>query len=96
MEIDIIYDSNEILAADGLSIAFPTILMFFLVTQVRNCEDESRILNDLHRITGLKCDRVEVKGEVKYNCKAPGFTLRLCPRANKNLHMPSGYPPGNL
>ncbi|KRX40045.1 hypothetical protein T09_5038 [Trichinella sp. T9] len=27
---------------------------------------------------------------------APGFTLRLCPRANKNLHMPSGYPPGNL
>ncbi|KRY45100.1 hypothetical protein T03_12471 [Trichinella britovi] len=28
--------------------------------------------------------------------KAPGFTLRLCPRANKNLHMPSGYPPGNL
>ncbi|KRX58240.1 hypothetical protein T06_10958 [Trichinella sp. T6] len=32
-------------------IAFPTVLMFFLVTQVRNCEDESRILNDLHRIT---------------------------------------------
>ncbi|KRY25041.1 hypothetical protein T01_2194, partial [Trichinella spiralis] len=31
-------------------IAFPTVLMFFLVTQVRNCEDESRILNDLHRI----------------------------------------------
>ncbi|KRZ93705.1 hypothetical protein T08_1490 [Trichinella sp. T8] len=29
-------------------IAFPTVLMFFLVTQVRNCEDESRILNDLH------------------------------------------------
>ncbi|KRX13087.1 hypothetical protein T07_4827 [Trichinella nelsoni] len=33
-------------------IAFPTVLMFFLVTQVRNCED-SRILNDLHRITIL-------------------------------------------
>ncbi|KRY24500.1 hypothetical protein T01_14268 [Trichinella spiralis] len=32
-------------------IAFPTVLMFFLVTQVRNCEDESRILNDLHRIS---------------------------------------------
>ncbi|KRY06239.1 hypothetical protein T12_144 [Trichinella patagoniensis] len=32
-------------------IVFPTVLMFFLVTQVRNCEDESRILNDLHRIT---------------------------------------------
>ncbi|KRY18306.1 hypothetical protein T12_16514 [Trichinella patagoniensis] len=32
-------------------IAFPTVLMFFLVTQVRNCEDESCILNDLHRIT---------------------------------------------
>ncbi|KRY41078.1 hypothetical protein T01_5404 [Trichinella spiralis] len=31
-------------------IAFPTVL-FFLVTQVRNCEDESRILNDLYRIT---------------------------------------------
>ncbi|XP_003380997.1 hypothetical protein Tsp_10972 [Trichinella spiralis] len=30
--------------------AFPTVL-FFLVTQVRNCEDESRILHDLHRIT---------------------------------------------
>ncbi|KRX45174.1 hypothetical protein T05_7570 [Trichinella murrelli] len=29
-------------------------------------------------------------------CSSPGFTLRLCPRANKNLHMPSGYPPGNL
>ncbi|KRX80809.1 hypothetical protein T06_11360 [Trichinella sp. T6] len=27
---------------------------------------------------------------------APGFALRLRPRANKNLHMPSGYPPGNL
>ncbi|KRX37138.1 hypothetical protein T05_4836 [Trichinella murrelli] len=32
-------------------IAFPTFLMFFLVTQVHNCEDESRILNDLYRIT---------------------------------------------
>ncbi|KRY37775.1 hypothetical protein T03_17410 [Trichinella britovi] len=36
-------------------IAFPTVLMFFLVTQVRNCEDESRILNDLHRITIMAC-----------------------------------------
>ncbi|KRX64943.1 hypothetical protein T09_11327 [Trichinella sp. T9] len=27
----------------------------FLVTQVRNCEDESRILNDLHRITIMAC-----------------------------------------
>ncbi|KRY55879.1 hypothetical protein T03_13738 [Trichinella britovi] len=26
----------------------------------------------------------------------PRRRLRLCPRANKNLHMPSGYPPGNL
>ncbi|KRX44815.1 hypothetical protein T05_4974 [Trichinella murrelli] len=34
--------------ADSTLIAFPTVLMFFLVTQVRNCEDESRILNDLH------------------------------------------------
>ncbi|XP_003370081.1 conserved hypothetical protein [Trichinella spiralis] len=32
-------------------IAFSTLLMFFLVTQVRICEDESRILNDLHRIS---------------------------------------------
>ncbi|KRZ94443.1 hypothetical protein T08_10644 [Trichinella sp. T8] len=39
------------ITADGTQIAFPTVLMFFLVTQVRNCEDESRILNDLHRIT---------------------------------------------
>ncbi|KRY13840.1 hypothetical protein T12_9051 [Trichinella patagoniensis] len=36
------------IAADGTRV--PTVL-FFLVTQVRNCEDESRILNDLHRIT---------------------------------------------
>ncbi|KRX64962.1 hypothetical protein T09_13970 [Trichinella sp. T9] len=34
--------------ADSTQIAFPTVLMFFLVTQVRSCEDESRILNDLH------------------------------------------------
>ncbi|KRX12369.1 hypothetical protein T07_4887 [Trichinella nelsoni] len=32
-------------------IAFPTVLMFFLVTQARKCEDESGILNDLHRKT---------------------------------------------
>ncbi|KRY33297.1 hypothetical protein T01_12181 [Trichinella spiralis] len=38
------------ISADGTEIAFPTVL-FFLVTQVRNCEDESRILNDLHRIS---------------------------------------------
>ncbi|KRX33406.1 hypothetical protein T05_11698, partial [Trichinella murrelli] len=44
-------DMTKIIAADGTQIAFPTVLMFFLVTQVRNCEDESRILNDLHRIT---------------------------------------------
>ncbi|KRX33985.1 hypothetical protein T05_15880 [Trichinella murrelli] len=28
--------------------------------------------------------------------EAPGFTLRLRPRANKNLHIPAGYPPGDL
>ncbi|KRX35247.1 hypothetical protein T05_1593 [Trichinella murrelli] len=39
-----------LVAADGTQIAFLTVLMFS-VTQVRNCEDESRILNDLHRIT---------------------------------------------
>ncbi|KRX21920.1 hypothetical protein T07_12030 [Trichinella nelsoni] len=27
---------------------------------------------------------------------SPRRRLRLCPRANKNLHMPLGYPPGNL
>ncbi|KRX84997.1 hypothetical protein T06_11266 [Trichinella sp. T6] len=32
-----------LIPADGTQIAFPTVLMFFLVTQVRNCEDESRI-----------------------------------------------------
>ncbi|KRX66727.1 hypothetical protein T09_7367, partial [Trichinella sp. T9] len=26
----------------------------------------------------------------------PGFTLRLCPRANKNLHIPSSYAQGTL
>ncbi|KRY33323.1 hypothetical protein T01_1170 [Trichinella spiralis] len=56
-----------LVAADGTEIAFPTVLMFFLVTQVRNCEDESRILNDLHRISrerkvllrSIKVSRVE-------------------------------------
>ncbi|KRX80838.1 hypothetical protein T06_11208 [Trichinella sp. T6] len=28
--------------------------------------------------------------------EAPGFCPRLCPRANKNLHIPSGYAQGNL
>ncbi|KRZ50220.1 hypothetical protein T02_10441 [Trichinella nativa] len=28
--------------------------------------------------------------------RAPGFPLRLCPRANKNLHMPSSYAQGIL
>ncbi|KRX21991.1 hypothetical protein T07_2441 [Trichinella nelsoni] len=27
---------------------------------------------------------------------SPRRRLRLCPGANKNLHMPLGYPPGNL
>ncbi|KRX22002.1 hypothetical protein T07_65 [Trichinella nelsoni] len=27
---------------------------------------------------------------------APGFSPRLCPRANKNLHMPSSYAQGTL
>ncbi|KRX65117.1 hypothetical protein T09_2282 [Trichinella sp. T9] len=36
------------------------------------------------------------QGEGKHNVEAPGITLRLRPRANKNLHMPLGYPPGNL
>ncbi|KRY25464.1 hypothetical protein T01_15250, partial [Trichinella spiralis] len=43
--------TNSQIAADGTQIAFHSVLMFFFVTQVRNCEDESRILNDLHRIT---------------------------------------------
>ncbi|KRY15344.1 hypothetical protein T12_2929 [Trichinella patagoniensis] len=38
-----------------------------------------------------------VKGESGKNRReARGITLRLRPRANKNLHMPLGYPPGNL
>ncbi|KRX51358.1 hypothetical protein T09_976 [Trichinella sp. T9] len=31
------------------------------------------------------------QGAGKYKCEAPGFTLRLRPRANKNLHIPAGY-----
>ncbi|KRX21986.1 hypothetical protein T07_2421 [Trichinella nelsoni] len=27
---------------------------------------------------------------------APGFSPRLCPRANKNLHIPSSYAQGTL
>ncbi|KRY15314.1 hypothetical protein T12_8435 [Trichinella patagoniensis] len=30
---DIVYDSNEILAADATPIAFPMVLMFFLLTR---------------------------------------------------------------
>ncbi|KRY36642.1 hypothetical protein T01_9111 [Trichinella spiralis] len=42
-------------------------------------------------------DSESVKGNMaKVKPMAPGFALRLCPRANKNLHMPLGYPPGNL
>ncbi|KRZ92026.1 hypothetical protein T08_9140 [Trichinella sp. T8] len=43
--------SSRPIAADATQIAFPTVLIVFLATQVRNCEGESRILNDLHRIT---------------------------------------------
>ncbi|KRX44530.1 hypothetical protein T05_11846 [Trichinella murrelli] len=39
------------IAVDATQIAFPAVLMFFLVTPVRNCEDESRILHDVHRNT---------------------------------------------
>ncbi|KRX64705.1 hypothetical protein T06_9001 [Trichinella sp. T6] len=50
-EFDVSSDGS-LIAADATQIAFPTVLMLFLVTQfhvsVRNCEDESRILNDLH------------------------------------------------
>ncbi|KRY06717.1 hypothetical protein T03_9877, partial [Trichinella britovi] len=31
-----------------------------------------------------------------FDLRGPRRRLRLCLRANKNLHMPSGYPPGNL
>ncbi|KRY45099.1 hypothetical protein T03_3385 [Trichinella britovi] len=48
------HQKSCLVAADGTQIAFLTVLMFS-VTQVRNCEDESRILNDLHRITGKEC-----------------------------------------
>ncbi|KRY07134.1 hypothetical protein T12_1830 [Trichinella patagoniensis] len=31
-----------------------------------------------------------------FDLRSPRRRLRLCPRANKNLHIPAGYPPGNL
>ncbi|KRY37669.1 hypothetical protein T01_6760 [Trichinella spiralis] len=37
-------------------------------------------------VNSLKC-KSKVK-KTKKQTMAPGFTLRLCPRANKNLHMP--------
>ncbi|KRX12766.1 hypothetical protein T07_6397, partial [Trichinella nelsoni] len=74
-------------------------LMFFLVTQVRNCEDESRILNDLHRITAVESvkyvvDKVMpvnglqgllnyVNFRRKYLRECPGHSLK----ANENLHI---------
>ncbi|KRX16771.1 hypothetical protein T07_4596 [Trichinella nelsoni] len=106
-------------------IAFPMVLMFFLVTLVRNCEDKSRILNDLHRITVSQPQALPsgyARGQIKicicpkaipqanYStifglrrvlCKfliasGPRRRLRLCPRANKNLHIPAGYAEGIL
>ncbi|KRZ48535.1 hypothetical protein T02_7618 [Trichinella nativa] len=29
-----------------------------------------------------------------FDLRGPRRRLRLCPRANKNLHIPAGYPPG--
>ncbi|KRX24048.1 hypothetical protein T07_9634 [Trichinella nelsoni] len=58
--------------ADATLKLFPMVLMFFLVTQVRNCEDESLILYYLHRITFLLCcDMVHNHGR----SKEPGAEL---------------------
>ncbi|KRZ53264.1 hypothetical protein T02_12398 [Trichinella nativa] len=40
--------------------------------------------------------RSEFRQAMCRQCKAPGFALRLCPRANKNLHIPSSYAQGTL
>ncbi|KRY25426.1 hypothetical protein T01_4052, partial [Trichinella spiralis] len=58
--------TNSQIAADGTQIAFHSVLMFFFVTQVRNCEDESRILNDLHRITYYAANHGIAVESVKY------------------------------
>ncbi|KRY61190.1 hypothetical protein T03_2861, partial [Trichinella britovi] len=53
--------TNSIIYHQPMALSvFPTLLMFFLVTQVRNCEDESRILNDLHRITYAAVIRLQL------------------------------------
>ncbi|KRY23646.1 hypothetical protein T12_15550 [Trichinella patagoniensis] len=54
-------------------IAFPTVLMFFLVTQVSNCKDESRILNDLHRIERI--NGLQVGTEVHLISTIQGVTI---------------------
>ncbi|KRX12768.1 hypothetical protein T07_5199 [Trichinella nelsoni] len=85
------------IAADGTQIAFPTVLMFFLVTQVRNCED-GRILNDLHRITrerkvlvnGLQPEatpRAKFQKILKFSKNCLRHSPRRSLRAYKNLHI---------
>ncbi|XP_003381147.1 hypothetical protein Tsp_07718 [Trichinella spiralis] len=62
-------------------IAFNTVLMIIVFNVlVRNCEDESRILNDLHRITS----RDSVKYWYVASRECPGHSLK----ANENLHIP--------
>ncbi|XP_003380397.1 hypothetical protein Tsp_06108 [Trichinella spiralis] len=46
--------------------------------------------------TGFRIHHTSLVVRVAITAYAPGFALRLCPRANKNLHMPLGYSPGNL
>ncbi|KRY64799.1 hypothetical protein T4A_619 [Trichinella pseudospiralis] len=50
------------------------------------------------RMKGYRCMKVTPTGNMQMfiNPKPQAFALRLCLKANKNLHISSGYAPGNM
>ncbi|KRX64042.1 hypothetical protein T09_14672, partial [Trichinella sp. T9] len=104
-----------LVAADGTPIAFPTVLMFFLVTQdtslvvrvaisafgeyfcrIRNHVDKYVITKQYYQLMPLSLvtyatpggyasgNFLKIRNFLKFS---PRRRLRLCPRANKNLHI---------
>ncbi|KRX44832.1 hypothetical protein T05_13443 [Trichinella murrelli] len=73
-----------------------------LNTWSSNHVDKYVITKHYHQLMPLSLADVRIhfssgfRDAVKGNMANPRRRLRLCPRANKNLHIPSGYPPGNL
>ncbi|KRX70756.1 hypothetical protein T06_8139 [Trichinella sp. T6] len=81
-------------AYKNLHITLRRLKICIKIPSVRNCEDESRILNDLHRITAIEI--AEGTGEVDKVLQDPGTGyskkyLRQCRggslRGNENFHI---------